>query len=121
MRGSINSCKEIIFFGRTSTYGLKRWEKENPLIKGGTIRDIVEEYLLKFEEPKHISEIIIYVNKFRNTNERNIITNLLLDKSGRFIVYKDAGFIGLTIKNYDDNQLQFENVPANAISEIKKG
>ena len=35
----------FISFGRTSTYGLKEWEEKEKDIRGGTIRDITEEFL----------------------------------------------------------------------------
>jgi hypothetical protein len=94
--------ERFIFFGRSSIYGLKEWEKKMN-IRGGTIREIVEEYLINKSGPRHISEITEYVNKYRNTHERNVYLNLKLDKSGRFIIYPE-NFIGLmsSVKNQID-------------------
>ncbi len=101
LRSSMIDRELFIFVGRSSTYGLKIWENEYDDFKGGTIRDLAREYLCCFEEPKHISEVTLYVNKFRNTNERNVLSNLKLDESKRFIAY-EGGFFGLSEKHYKD-------------------
>jgi len=54
----------FIFIGRTGTYGLRKWENEQEGIKGGSIRDIVEQYLHLELKPKHISDILSHVNKY---------------------------------------------------------
>jgi len=108
IRSICQRVNNIIYFGRTSTYAFKELEKTDINIKGGTIRSIVEEYLLQFDEPKHISEIAKYVIRFRpNTNTRSIIQNLKLDKSKRFVLFKNS-HIGLNCKmNYYNNILNF--------------
>jgi len=96
-----NTClkKEgIICFSRTSTYGLKRWEKEKENIKGGSIRKIVEEYLSNKKTPKHIDEITNYVNQYRNTNSKSVLYNLKLIKSKLF-EFHEGGFVSLSKKN----------------------
>ncbi|MGD0712002.1 MAG: hypothetical protein ABR968_12580 [Bacteroidales bacterium] len=100
LRSCCGRYDEIICFGRTSTYGLKKWETEKAEIKGGTIREIVEQYLRNFNEPKHIDEITEHVNKYRNTNSRSVITNLKLFKKrtdGKPNPFKffDKGYVGL--------------------------
>ncbi|PIP54867.1 MAG: hypothetical protein COX07_02980 [Bacteroidetes bacterium CG23_combo_of_CG06-09_8_20_14_all_32_9] len=91
---------KIMCFGRTSTYGLKEWEKTNRNIKGGTIRKISKEYLNKFNKPKHINEIAKYVIRFRpTTNAKSIISNLKVDNSNWFVFYKNK-YVGLKDKNY---------------------
>ena len=105
IRGSLIREKEIfVCFGRTSTYALKKWETEKENLRGGTIRDIIEEYLLKEDEPKHISEILKYVSKFRNTNEKSIRANIMLDESKRFTAFKNS-MLGLNSKNYSEEYL----------------
>ena len=98
LRGSLQRDPNLIYFGRSSTYGLKIWENELN-IKGGTIRDIAEEYLQNQQVPIHIDEITEYVNKYRNTNSMSILSNLKLDKSKRFVFYKGS-CIGLASKGY---------------------
>ncbi len=98
IRASCNRDSKLIFFGRSSTYGLKIWENDFS-IKGGTIRDIVEEYLQNQTEPKHIDEITDYINNFRDTNSRNIYANLHLDDNKRFIFFSGM-LIGITNKEY---------------------
>jgi hypothetical protein len=101
IRGSLIREKELfICFGRTSTYALKRWEVEKVNLKGGTIRDIVEEYLHTQDTPKHISEILNYVLKYRpDTNEKSVLSNIKSEKSNKFTFYS-GNFFGLQAKVY---------------------
>ena len=100
----IRESKIFIYFGRSSTYGLKKWEQEMPNLKGGTIRDIVEEYLNVNKGPRHIDEIHQFVSKYRNTNPYSVLTNLKVDTSKRFIFYKNE-YVGL-LKDHDDSKNQ---------------
>lgn len=103
LRGTLQRTPEIIYFGRSSTYGLKRWEIEKEGIKGGTIKDIVTDYLNDEKNPIHIYEILNEVHKYRSTtNAKNIITNLKLDPKQEFIVFNQS-FIGLKRKTYNSN------------------
>lgn len=85
-------------FGRTSTYGLKIWEKEN--VRGGTIRELVNDLLHKRNSPAHIDEILSYLLQFRSTNAKNVMSNLILDESNTFVVFPGQ-FVGLKSKSYD--------------------
>ncbi len=99
-----NSIKEskIICFGRTSTYGLKSWENREDNIKGGTMHDIAEEYLLKYNTPKHIDEIAEYVNIFRNNiSSRNLLDNLKSARNRRFVFF-ESKHIGSCKKKYEN-------------------
>jgi hypothetical protein len=99
VRASLQRDKhQFIFIGRSSTYGLKKWQNERENLKGGTIRDIVEEYLSNEDEPKHISEITQYVLKYRDTTETNVRTNIDLENY-RFQFFSGY-FIGLKGKAY---------------------
>jgi len=103
LRGTLNRTPEFIFFGRSSTYGLKKWEIEKEGIKGGTIRDIIYEYLEEKNVPVHIFEILIEVSRYRsNTNAKSILTNLKLDSQKKFVFF-NQNFIGLSYKNYSTN------------------
>ena len=107
LRGSLNREKDLfMYFGRSSTYGLRKWEREKENLKGGTIRDIVEEYLLKEDSPKHISEIVKYVLQFRpDTNEKSVLSNIKVDESKKFHFFKKA-FVGLVSKKYNEKNFQ---------------
>ena len=109
LRGSCQRDMNLIYFGRSSTYGLKVWEKNNE-IKGGTIRSIVEEYLRLEKSPKHIVEITDYVNNYRNTNARNILTNLRVDESGIFTFFNQS-FVGLAEHRNSKEYAYYENIP----------
>jgi hypothetical protein len=111
LRGSCQRSDSFIYFGRSSTYGLKKWEVEMENIKGGTIKDIIAELLNISDTPIHINEILNEVHKYRElTNERNIITNLKLDPSKDFIIYNQK-FVGLKskVKVYENDK--YENLP----------
>ncbi len=109
LRGSCQRAPNLIYFGRSSTYGLKNWE-DNESVKGGTIRSITEEYLLNFKTPKHIFEITEHVNKFRDTNAKNIHANLKLDESGTFEFFPQS-FIGLKRRNKNPEYQNYYSIP----------
>lgn len=106
IRAAMGNEKDIfIYFGRTSTYGLRRWEKEQTHIKGGTIRDITEEYLGKYTEPKHFLEIAEFVMQYRpSTNPWSINSNL--QAGGERFREFEGGFWGLPTKKYHDTQFK---------------
>jgi hypothetical protein len=110
-RNSMLNKKDIfIYFGRTSTYGLRKWESEKENIKGGTIRDIIEDFLNKCDEPQHILTILEHVVKFRGKNKcSNLISNLKLSTKQRYIFYP-GGFIGLCQKKYKKEFASFKRI-----------
>lgn len=101
--------KMFIYFGRSSTYGLRKWESEFDNIKGGTIREIVREYLSHHDAPKHISEIYSHVSQYRKTYARSILDNLKADESGTFIFYPSC-FVGVSGISYDKRKLSFKKM-----------
>jgi len=101
VRGTMLREKDLfICISRTSTFGLRTWEVERENLRGGTIRDMVENYLEDELLPKHISEVLHYVNQFRNTTESSLITNLEAEENARFRIFPGE-FIGLSAKNYE--------------------
>jgi hypothetical protein len=101
LRAAIANRKNLfIYFGRSSTFGLKAWEEKNTFIKGGTIRTIVEEFLNEHESPCHISDITLYVNRYRNTDQYSVINNLKMTEDNRFVFFKN-NHIGLSSKDYN--------------------
>jgi hypothetical protein len=100
----------FVYFGQKGAYGLRKWEFEKDNIKGGTIRDIVEEFLFNEDCPKHISDIIDYVNKFRpETNARSLLTNIKVDERKRFCFF-ESNFIGLKEKNYTADKTRYNRL-----------
>ncbi len=82
IRASMKQKNGFVPIGRKSVFGLKKWEKELKNFKGGTIRNIVQEYLMQFSTPMHISDITHYVLKYRpKSNQYSILQNLKLQKS----------------------------------------
>lgn len=103
IRASMKRKNGFVPIGRKSVFGLKKWENELENFKGGTIRDIVEEYLMLFSIPKHISDITEHVLKYRpKSNQYSILQNLKLDESGLYIFFKGS-HIGLTTKKYESD------------------
>ncbi len=96
LRSSILSIKKIKAIGKTSTYALKGWS----YIQTATIRKLVFDFLLKYDEPKNILEITNYIKQFRKTNDKNILANLKLDKNQTFQFFK-SGYVGLCSKKYN--------------------
>lgn len=84
--------KNINSFGRTSTFGLIKWDYKGNF-KSGTIREIVLDYLIKLNKPASYEEVTAHVLNFRKTTQRNIITNLKLDPSKRLKFQKGYIFI----------------------------
>ena len=98
---AIRAKPHVISFSRTSTYGLKKWENR-PGIHGGTLKDIMAEYLAKLDRPCHASELVEHLAQYRKrTTVRNIIGNLIADTTGHFIRFPQ-GFIGLAGKVYGE-------------------
>jgi hypothetical protein len=103
IRVSMKRKNGFVPIGRKSVFGLKKWESELDNFKGGTIRDIVEEYLMQFSVPRHISDITEHVLKYRpKSNQYSILQNLKLDESGLYIFFKGS-HIGLTTKKYESD------------------
>ena len=113
VRSILQRDKErFVYFGRASTYGLKKWEDELDNFKGGTIRKIAIEYLNAYSSPKHISEISNYILKYRsNSSEYSIAQNLKLEENGTFIFFTN-GHIGLSNKIYENNYTKITDAPA---------
>lgn len=101
-----------------STYGLKEWERAGLYI-GGSIKDLVEMYLDKFDEPKHIFEVAEFVTKHRDTSLSSIYGNLQSDPHERFILF-GYGFVGLNNKNYDPESTKFKGIPPHTFRGFKK-
>lgn len=111
IRISMKRKNGFVPIGRKSVFGLKKWEKELENFKGGTIKEIITQFLEKFNTPIHISAILKEVNTFRTkTNERNIITNLKLDPNNSFIIF-NQNFIGLTSKKNNYDLEKYSNLP----------
>ncbi len=108
LRGSCQRDSNLIYFGRSSTYGLRIWEKDE-LVKGGTMHDIADEYLIQFDEPKHIAEITKYVSQYRpEATSKNLLYNLKSAENRRFRFFKNS-HIGLMSKEYDTH-LELNNL-----------
>lgn len=119
VRVSMKRKYGFVPIGRQSVFGLKEWEFELMNFKGGTIREIVKDYLTKNSTPQKIRDISNYVLKFRpGSSENSIISNIKLDESKIFVFFKDS-FIGLSNKIYDESfiLLNSTNLPVKKLWE----
>lgn len=111
LRGAIGGNKNIVPFGRTSTYGLAEWN--NNSFRGGTIREFVQEFIDSTPEGIATTAAITeYVLQFRpGTNEQNIVSNICLDPSKTFIFYYKEGerYFGYANRTYPLDYFPFES------------
>ena len=105
IRGGINNNPNIIPIGRSSTYTLAEWESDNH--KGGTIRQIVCDYLDSIDgQLAKIDDVVEYVRRFRPTsNESSISSNLLQEQNHKFSIFVKDGvrYLGYTGVSYDSS------------------
>lgn len=92
LRGALSSGK--------SQYGLKKWEDEGRIISGSII-DLCVNYITSSELPIHPLELSRFVMKHRNTNLKNILTNIKLNSINDFETF-EGGFIGMKSKTYPE-------------------
>lgn len=100
----LHNIDSAIICGLTLTYDMGL---EFTVLSGGTIRDLVQEYLNSLTEPiAPLSEICNYVAKFRtNVKEDSVKTNLLAESSNRFSIYHKDNvlYVGYTGNCYGDS------------------
>ena len=90
----------IIAVSRSSTYALVEWNYTDK--RGGTIRDIVEEYLNSLIEPiAPLSDICDYISIFRGkVKESSVKSNLLAESSNKYSLYYKGGVMYIGYTNY---------------------
>lgn len=95
----------IVAVSRSGSYSLAEWNYTEK--RGGTIREIVEEYLNSLIEPiATLSDICEYVAKYRdNVKESSVKSNLLAESSNKFsLFYKgDVIYIGYSDYTFDES------------------
>lgn len=102
IRAAMKRKLGFVPIGRSSVFGLKKWEKEMDDFKGGTIREIAEQFLLTRETPVKHQELVRHVLQYRpKSNHKSIIYNLKLEENGLFCFYRNMR-VGLSSKKYDD-------------------
>lgn len=85
--------------GRSSIYGFKERKNINNNFKGGTIREIVADYLSDFDIPQPASHVAQHVIQYRpKSNEYSIIQNLKLQTKNSFKFY-ERNLVGLSLNN----------------------
>jgi hypothetical protein len=103
VRSALRRAYGFIPMGRSSYFGLKKWEKSIKNFKGGTIRDIVREYLQDKSLPISLKEIIQYLAPYRpNARSKSVLTNLKADASDTFVFFQRS-YVGLKGKEYPED------------------
>ncbi len=115
----LNNSDIFISFGRSSTYGLKKWEAEGN-VKGGTIREIIQDYLENWQTPRHINDITQYVQRFReSTNSNSIFYNLkIMNPDKNPFLFFRGGLIGLKTKKYYDKDKLISSTSPSSLEEL---
>lgn len=124
IRVSMKRKNGFVPIGRKSVFGLKKWENELDNFKGGTIKDVIIDFLEKQNEPTHIVKVLEHLEKFRQKKDaRSVITNLKVDPMKRFLIF-NQGFIGLQDKKNNYNE-KYKRLPVQLgktiIAKHKKG
>ena len=102
IRSSLKREYGFVPIGRSSNFGLKKWESTVENFKGGTIRDIVKEFLQQQKRPQSLSQITAYLLQYRpNTNSKSVLTNLKAEASDTFEFFQNS-LIGLKGANYPE-------------------
>ena len=111
LRSSLGLNKNILPIGRSSTYVLSEWEKDE--LRGGTIRTLVQEFINSIPEKiAPTADVAEYVQRFRpDTNEQSIVDNIYLDPSKTIITYYKEGvrYFGFADRLYPLEYFPFES------------
>lgn len=95
--------KNIVAISRSSTYTLSEWNQVEK--RGGTIRELVEEFLRSHTQPiASLFDICDYLSKYRKeVKEINVKNNLLAETNNKFSLFFKNGiqYIGLTNEQFD--------------------
>ncbi|MBP9153262.1 MAG: hypothetical protein KBF73_13330, partial [Flavobacteriales bacterium] len=114
IRSSMRRRYGFMPIGRTGSFCLKEWEDSRSSFKGGTIREIVRDFLMEAIEPQSYLRITEHVVLYRpESNQKSIIYNLKLDNSDTFKFFKGEGYIGLKNKSYSNDWKPIPNQGSN--------
>lgn len=103
IRGIVNSDARLCMVGVDNLVALTEWEH----IKLGSVREIIVQYLEKFDEPKPVHDIVGYVLRYRDTTENSIRSTMY---SGSQFRQFDNGYFGLADKSYPDEHLYAQSL-----------
>mgnify|MGYP000922687711 FL=1 len=102
IRSSLKREYGFVPIGRSSNFALKKWEATVENFKGGTIRDIVKEFLQQQQRPQTLQQVTTYLLQYRpHTNSKSVLTNLKAEASDTFEFFQNS-LIGLKGVNYPE-------------------
>lgn len=94
MHNALSRDVRISRIFQSKEYGLSEWDN----VEYGSIRNVIVNYLSQFDEPQSLDNIVAYVLKHRDTNERSIKSSM---ETGDQFCELTKGFYGLTSKSYE--------------------
>lgn len=103
IRGIVNSDARLCMVGVDNLVALTEWEH----IKLGSVREIIVQFLEKFDEPKPVHDIVGDVLRYRDTTENSIRSTMY---SGSQFRQFDNGYFGLADKSYPDEHLYAQSL-----------
>ena len=110
IRAIVMRDPRLCLIGINNLVGLIEWNH----IKIGSIREVIVQYLDKYDTPKPLSDIVEYVLKYRDTSEKSIRSTMI---TGDQFVHFGKGLFGLRYKKYpskffvkDDETLFWERI-----------
>lgn len=95
MHNALSKDVRISRIFQSKEYGLSEWGN----VEYGSIRNVIVNYLSQFDEPQSLEDIVAYVLKHRDTNERSIKSSM---ETGDQFCEVTKGFYGLTGKSYNN-------------------
>ena len=93
VRALVANDPRICMIGKAGLVGLLEWKH----VKIGSIRDIIVQFLSKFDEPQPVTKIVEYVQQYRDSTEKSIRSSM---GSGDQFVQFSGGLYGLKDKIY---------------------
>lgn len=93
LRHIVDKDPRLCFVGYNREVSLSEWSH----IQIGNIRELIVEYLDNHNVPQHIDDIVVHVQKYRNTSKNSINSTMC---SGDQFVKFEGGYYGLSERSY---------------------
>jgi hypothetical protein len=116
MRPVMQRTHGIVPMGRNSTYALESWDESKENHRGGTIREMVIEFLESKTLPASREDILEHILQFRETNKRSLFSSMKSHPDKPF-AYFENNTIGLKSKKYPSDYVEKESVTIQSFQE----
>lgn len=95
LRAIVYRDPRLCLLGANNMIALSEWKH----VQTGNIRELIVSYLAGFDSPKHIKDIVEYIQKHRDTSERSISSTM--GSGDQFVKYA-GGYYGLADRTYPE-------------------